>query len=76
MSDKHGIDLPHIPDDLIHALEEKFPDRCPDPADDDRTIWIKAGMRRTVEYILDQHRRQKEADRDTGLDGLYLDGGV
>ena len=57
-----GIDLPYIPDDLLDALDKKFPERCPDPDDAERMIWAKSGQRSVIRYLKDQSRRQKEAD--------------
>lgn len=57
-----GIDLPHIPDDLLAALEARFPDRCPDITDPERMIWFKAGQRSVIAILADQARRQKETD--------------
>lgn len=58
----NGIDLPHIPDDLLAALDARFPDKCPDISDPDRQIWFKAGQRSVIAILADQARRQKEAD--------------
>ncbi len=70
----YGIDLPYIPDDLLEALNRQYPERCPDIGDSDRSIWLKAGARQVVNYLLDQRRRQKEAAlRNSGLDSLYME---
>ncbi len=76
MTNSHGIELPYIPPDLLSSLEARYPDRCPDIQDSDRVIWFKAGQRQVVNYLIDQQSRQKEADRNTGLDGLFLEGGA
>lgn len=57
-----GIDLPHVPDDLLAALDARFPDKCPDISEQDRMIWFKAGQRSVIAILADQARRQKEAD--------------
>lgn len=75
MAAMHGIDLPDIPDDLLAALDVKYPARCPDIHDNERLIWIKAGRREVVDYLADQRRRQQEANRTVGLDGFYLESG-
>lgn len=58
---RHGIDLPYIPDDLLAALDTKYPELCPDIRDDERTVWLKAGRRDVIRYLLDQRARQRES---------------
>ena len=58
----NGIDLPYIPDDLLKALDERFPNHWPSLDAVDREIWFAAGARSVVDYLLDQKRRQQEAD--------------
>ena len=62
-----GVDLPFITDNLLNALDTKFPEACPNPKDDDRTIWRKVGQREVVRYLQDQHRRQREAGPSVGI---------
>jgi len=54
------IKLPAIPEPLIRILDEKFPEMSPNPKDSEREIWMKAGERRLVRFLLDQYRRQNE----------------
>lgn len=76
-ANQHGIDLPFIPDDLMEALEERFPCRSADINDADRMIWFKAGQRQVVEYLMDQKKRQRAADAVIGLkEAVYMEGGV
>ena len=63
----HGIDLPYIPNDLLTALDIRFPDTCPSLKDEERMVWFKAGQRSVVTYLADQSRRQKEADGMTAI---------
>jgi len=44
--------LPALSADLIELLAKKYPDRCPDPEDSDRVIWMKAGQRKLVNELL------------------------
>lgn len=58
----NGIDLPHVPGDLLAVLDARFPDKCPHISEPDRMIWFKAGQRSVIAILVDQVRRQKEAD--------------
>lgn len=58
----NGIDLPHVPDDLLAVLDARFPDKCPHISESDRQIWFKAGQRSVIAILADQVRRQKESD--------------
>jgi len=37
---------------LVEALDQLYPDRCPDPRDSDREIWIKVGQRQVVRKLI------------------------
>lgn len=37
--------------DLLNELDRLAPDRCPNPKDSEREIWMKAGERRLVEVL-------------------------
>jgi hypothetical protein len=52
------LPIPPLSQDLLKALNERFPDRCPNPTDTEREIWMKAGERRLVEFLLTQKRQQ------------------
>ena len=52
--------IPHVPRDLVEHLSACFPDRCASPADSDRQIWIKAGARSVVDYLLHHLVAQEE----------------
>lgn len=51
--------LPPIPRELVEALDRAFPERCPDPADDDRTIWLRAGRRDVVRLVMAWEAEQR-----------------
>jgi len=50
--------LPDLSKDLIDALSDRFPLRCPDPSDSEREIWIKVGQRKVVEFLQDVYDEQ------------------
>ena len=52
--------LPVITDELIFALDQIFPHRHPDLSLTDREVWYRAGQRSTVDFLLEQQKRQKE----------------
>ena len=52
--------LPVITDELIQALDQVFPNRCPDLSLTDREVWYRAGERSVVNYLIEQQKRQKE----------------
>lgn len=50
--------FPSIQEDLVNALDEMFPERCPDPRMDDRTIWMDVGKREVVRFLKALHEEQ------------------
>ena len=52
--------LPVITDELIFALDKIFPHRHPDLSLTDREVWYRAGQRSTVDFLIEQQKRQKE----------------
>lgn len=52
--------LPVITDELIQALDQVFPNRCPDLSLSDREVWYRSGQRYVVDYLIEQQLRQKE----------------
>lgn len=36
---------------LVRDLEQRFPDRCPDPKQSDREIWMAVGAAKVVRYL-------------------------
>ena len=52
--------LPVITDELIFALDQKFPNRHPDLSLTDREVWYRAGQRFVVDFLIEQQKRQKE----------------
>jgi len=52
--------LPVITDEMIFALDKIFPHRHPDLSLTDREVWYRAGQRSTVDFLIEQQKRQKE----------------
>jgi len=44
---------------LVRALEELYPDRCPDPSTSDRDIWIAVGAAQVVRLL--RHKLDERA---------------
>lgn len=51
-------------EDLIKALNKKYPAKVPDLNDSDRLIWFKAGQRDVVEHLLFLLRNSDSATKD------------
>lgn len=43
--------LPYIPLNLLKALNERYPERSPDPMLSEREIWMLAGERRLIRSL-------------------------
>lgn len=52
--------LPVVPQELLEALDRRFPERCPEPEWSDREIWIRAGERRVVRFLKRVFEQQNE----------------
>lgn len=52
--------VPPIPADVIEWLDRLYPEKCADPKDTDREIWMKAGERRLVRRLKLDLKRQEE----------------
>lgn len=52
--------LPVIPKDLLEALNERFPERCPDPKWSEREIWMRVGERNVVRLLQRAFDEQNE----------------
>jgi len=64
-SDPISRGMPHVPPDLIQALEARFPARCPKISESDREIWTYVGSRSIVEWLAAIHKRQ--LDKSMGV---------
>lgn len=45
---------------LVECLDERFPERCPDPEWSDREVWMYTGRRQVVSFLLDQLKEQEQ----------------
>ena len=52
--------FPPVSKELIDKLNELYPEQCPDPKWDDRTIWMRAGERRVVRKLLQAYDNQQK----------------
>jgi hypothetical protein len=52
--------IPPIPKDLLEVLDARFPERCPEPSWDDRTIWREVGKRELIRFLKEEFRRQSD----------------
>lgn len=52
--------LPAIPQDLLDALDARYPERCPDPEWTERQIWMRVGERRVIKFLKAQFDLQNE----------------
>ena len=55
-----GTALPPIDPRLVEVLGNRFPERCPNPSDSEREIWMKAGERRLVTWLAHHLAQQQE----------------
>ncbi len=52
--------VPPIAAEVIAWLERLFPDRCPDPKDSEREVWMKSGEQRVIRKLRLELKRQEE----------------
>ena len=43
---------PSVSEPLLAYINQKFPERCADPQDSDREIWMKSGERRVFRHLV------------------------
>jgi hypothetical protein len=58
-------EFPLIPDDLLKALNEVYPEQCPAFTENDRQIWMNVGRRDVVRF-LNAKREQQMAKASKG----------
>ena len=51
--------IPPLDRALIEALDERVPERCPDPSWSDREIWIYAGKRELIRVLKSELEAQE-----------------
>ena len=54
------LSMPILSEDLINALDERFPESCAELQGTENEIWYKAGQRSVVKFLLQIMREQKE----------------
>lgn len=52
--------FPIVDIQLLEALIEQFPNRCPKRDDPDRVIWIKVGHQEIIEFLKVKFKEQNE----------------
>ena len=52
--------IPYIADELLDYLQRLYPDRCPEPAQAERDIWINRGAVGVVRHLSAIHKEQRE----------------
>lgn len=52
--------LPPISEGLIKALDQRFPERCPELDWEDRKVWFYTGQREVVRFLISEHERQNK----------------
>lgn len=60
MAQQHPNGVPPLDRLTIEFMDRRFPERCPNPSDTEREIWMKAGERRAVVHLL-THLKNQEA---------------
>lgn len=51
---------PPIDEALLKRLDEVVPEKCPDPGDSDRQIWMDVGRRSVVRMLRSVYLEQQE----------------
>ncbi len=60
--------LPVIPKELLDALDQRFPERCPEPEWSEREIWMRVGERRVLRLLRRVYEQQQNnVLRDTNV---------
>ena len=51
--------IPFITDELLDYLQRIYPDRCPEPTQSERDIWISRGAVGVVRHLSAIHKEQR-----------------
>lgn len=51
-------ELPTIPEDLLLALEDAFPDRAPEGDETERKLWINCGSVKVIRFLRTAYEEQ------------------
>ena len=52
--------MPLVKQDLLEALDARFPNQSADLQWSDKEVWFKAGQRSVVEFLIKQFKEQEE----------------
>jgi hypothetical protein len=52
--------LPSVSKALLEALEERFPERCPEIDWEDRRIWFYSGQRELIKFLRAEYDNQNK----------------
>ena len=55
-------ELPLLTLDLVEAIEELFPDRCPEPSWPMPEVWMKAGQAYVARYLRAAYEAQNQEE--------------
>lgn len=58
--------FPHVPEELLRALEEAFPDRIPDQVPDVNKMGVMVGQQQVIRLLRHQLNIQLETQLDQG----------
>jgi len=56
--------FPGLSKELIDALDRQFPERSAEPEWTDREVWINAGKRQAIRFIINKFNEQLKAAVD------------
>lgn len=58
--------LPAVDPQLVEWLTRVFPDKCPDPEDTDREIWMAVGKQEVIKMLRARVNEQTEDNLTSG----------
>lgn len=59
-NDGDMLKIPYLDDDLILALDQRFPEQSADLQWSDRDVWYKSGQRSVIKFLMQQQKEQEE----------------
>lgn len=54
--------FPPVDEPLVRKLEKLIPEKCPEPTDSERDIWIYVGRRQVVRMLRSVYLEQQDED--------------
>ena len=55
-NDSDILQLPWLDDDLVNALDQRFPEQSADLLWSDRDVWYKSGQRSVIRFLKQQQK--------------------